>query len=79
MKEYIIKNKKNDEVVDVRTLELYIFPVSATPLIHEIKKIAEFQNEISEKYYKEPSVISNENEKKTIQWILSYYSVPDKD
>lgn len=77
MKSLVIRYKRNNEVVDDKTLEKYIFPISFTPLISEFKKLAEFQKEISEKYYKEMIEIEIESSS-IIDWIITHYEVPDK-
>lgn len=79
MKNYVIKERKTGKVVSEETLRGYVFPVSATPLMPEIRQIAIFQNEISQKYYKVPENFGDKNYKDTVSWILNYYDVPEEE
>ena len=79
MEDYVILYRKTDEIVDEKILKKYIFPISSTPLISEIKKLAEFQKEISKKYDKKHFDGSlNENYKHIVKYILTYYEVHDR-
>jgi hypothetical protein len=79
IRDYEIINKKTGKIADKEELKNYIFPIAANPSGSDIKKLANFQKEISEKYYKKiPSEKKDEAYRNTVNNFLSYYKVPNK-